>query len=208
MAEHVDATGLNDAAVLDAADHQLEGSDQTVRAEGSGDVPVAGERARRRLSVTGTAVVVGLVLVVALGTLVGWLGLRQHRDRQSEAIRSEMVDAARVGAANLTNIDFARVDADIERILDSSIGSFHDDFQQRSQPFIDVVKQAQSKSEGTVTSAGLESQDGDRGRVLVAVSVKTSSIDAPQQQPRAWRMRIDVQKVDGAFKVSDVQFVP
>ncbi|WP_235629884.1 mammalian cell entry protein [Mycolicibacterium novocastrense] len=151
---------------------------------------------------------VGLVLVVALGTLVGWLGLRQHRDRQSEAIRSEMVDAARVGAANLTNIDFARVDADIERILDSSIGSFHDDFQQRSQPFIDVVKQAQSKSEGTVTSAGLESQDGDRGRVLVAVSVKTSSIDAPQQQPRAWRMRIDVQKVDGAFKVSDVQFVP
>ena len=71
-----------------------------------------------------------------------------------------------------------------------------------------MVKQAQSKSEGTVTSAGLESSDGDRGQVLVAVSVKTSNLGAAEQEPRAWRMRIDVQKVDDEFKVANVSFVP
>jgi Mce-associated membrane protein len=49
------------------------------------------------------------------------------------------------------------VDADIQRILNSSIGAFHDDFQKRSQPFIDTLKQAQSTSTRTVTAAGLES---------------------------------------------------
>jgi Mce-associated membrane protein len=112
----------------------------------------------------------------------------------------------------LTTINYTEVDADIQRILDSSTGTFHDNFQKRSQPFVDVVKQAQSKSEGTVTAAGLESQNGDQAKVLVAVSVKVSmkmsNADAPEQAPRGWRMRIGVQKVGRGAKVSDVQFVP
>ena len=41
--------------------------------------------------------------------------------------------------------------------------TFYDDFHKRAQPFVDVVKQAQSKSVGTVTEAGVESEDGRRG---------------------------------------------
>jgi len=44
--------------------------------------------------------------------------------------------------------------------------------------------------------------------VLVAVAVKTSTVDSPEQKPRAWRMRIDVQKVGGGTKVANVEFVP
>jgi Mce-associated membrane protein len=95
----------------------------------------------------------------------------------------------------------------VARILDSATGTFHDDFQKRSQPFIQVVKQAQSKTEGTVTAAGLESVNGDSAQVLVAVSVKTTNAGAPEQQPHAWRMRIDVQKVNDGVKVSNVGFV-
>jgi Mce-associated membrane protein len=54
----------------------------------------------------------------------------------------------------LTAIDYTHVNADVQRILDSSTGRFRDDFQNRSQPFVDVVEQAQSKSEATVTAAG------------------------------------------------------
>jgi Mce-associated membrane protein len=59
-----------------------------------------------------------------------------------------------------------------------------------------------------VTAAALESGTGDQATTLVAVSVKTSTTAAPQQEPRAWRMRITVQKVGDTAKVSDVQFVP
>jgi Mce-associated membrane protein len=91
--------------------------------------------------------------------------------------------------------------------LDSATGRFKDDFQQRSQPFIDVVKKAQSKSQGTITEAALESMTGDHAQVLVAVSVKTSAAGAEEQHPRSWRMRISLQKTGTSAKVSDVQFV-
>lgn len=92
--------------------------------------------------------------------------------------------------------------------LDSATGEFHDDFQNRSAPFIDVVKQAKSKSVGTVTEAGLESLDGGQGRVLVAVTVKTVSNGKAEEQPRYWRMRMTVAGEGDGAKVSNVEFVP
>jgi len=163
---------------------------------------------RKRISRLQLAMTVGVAAVVALGCLVGWLGYHTYEARQTQAQRNQLVEVARQGAVNLTTIDYTEADADIRRILDSSTGTFHDDFQKRSQPFVDVVKQAKSKSVGTVTAAGLQSQDGDQAQVLVAVSVKTSNAGAPEQDPRAWRMRINVQKVGDDAKVSAVQFVP
>ena len=86
-------------------------------------------------------------------------------------------------------------------------GQFHDDFAKRSQPFVDVVKQAKSTTVGTITEAGLESETADSAQVLVAVTVTTSNAGAPQPDPRAWRMRISVQKVGDQAKVSNVEFV-
>ena len=96
----------------------------------------------------------------------------------------------------------------MQRILDSATGTFYDDFQKRAQAFVDVVKQAQSKSVGTIAEAGLESESDNGAQVLVAVTVKTSNAGAPEQAPRAWRMRIFVEKVDDEAKVSNVVFVP
>jgi len=38
--------------------------------------------------------------------------------------------------------------------------------------------------------------------------VNTSNVGAPQQEPRAWRMRLTVTKVGEEAKVSNVEFVP
>lgn len=153
------------------------------------------------------AVALGVVLVVAVGGLAGWLGYRALQGHRVAAQRGVFLQTARQGALDLTTIDYAHVDSDVQRILDSSTGKFHDDFQSRSQPFVDVVKQAQSKSEGTITGAGLESLAGDSAQVLVAVAVKTTSAGI-QSDTKAWRMRIDVQEVDDSAKVSNVEFVP
>jgi Mce-associated membrane protein len=154
------------------------------------------------------ALMAGLLIVTSLGTLVGWLGFRANESHLRAQQRGVFLAAARQGALNLTTISYTEVDADIKRILDSATGKFHDDFQNRSQPFVEVVKQAQSKSQGTVTEAGLESVHGDTAEALVAVAVTTSNAGAAQQQPRAWRMRISVQKMGEQAKVSNVEFVP
>jgi Mce-associated membrane protein len=154
------------------------------------------------------AIAVGLVVAVAMVGLVGWLGFRAYESRQAEQQRNLFLQVGRQTALNLTTIDYTQTEANVQRILDSAIGAFHDDFQKRSQPFIDVVKQAQSKSVGTITDAGLESEVGDQAQVLVAVTVKTSNAGAAEQEPRAWRMRISVQKAGDTAKVSNVEFVP
>jgi Mce-associated membrane protein len=161
-----------------------------------------GQRPGLRLSLTAA-----LLIVAALGALVGWLGFGANESHRGAQQREVLLQAARQGALNLTTISYTEVDADIKRILDSSTGAFYDDFQKRSQPFVEVVKQAQSKSQGTITQAGLESVQPDSAQALVAVAVTTSNAGAPEQQPRAWRMRVSVQMIGDTAKVSNVEFV-
>jgi Mce-associated membrane protein len=153
------------------------------------------------------AMLLGSAIVVSLSVLVGWLGFRAYQAHQDQALQSQLLRAARQGALNLTTIDWQHAEGDMQRILDGATGQFHDEFASRSQPFIEVVKQAKSTSVGTITEAGLESEEGGHARVLVAVAVKTSTAGAPEQDPRAWRMRITVQKDGDQAKVSNVEFV-
>src|ERR1700742_4497365 len=154
-------------------------------------------------------IAVGVATIVALLGLGGWLGFRVHQDHQVQAQRNLYVQVARQTAINLTTIDYTEVDADIKRVLDSATGAFRDEFQNRSQPFVEVVKKVQSKSEGSISEAGLLSYAKDQAQVLVAGAVKTSMAAAPpDQEPRRWRMRLTVDKTGDSAKVSNVEFVP
>jgi Mce-associated membrane protein len=153
------------------------------------------------------ATVLGVAMVVVLATLVGWFGFRVHQSHQAQAQRSLLLQAARQGALNLTTIDWQHADADVQRILDGATGQFHDDFSARSGPFVDVVKRAKSVTVGTVTEAGLESETADTAKALVAVTVTTSNAGTAEPQPRAWRLRMFVQKIGDQAKVSNVEFV-
>jgi Mce-associated membrane protein len=168
-------------------------------------------RWRRRvtphLSQVGWAAVAGVAVVALLAGLTGWLGYRAYERHQAGAQRDLFVQVARQGAVNLTTISYTEIDADVQRIIDLSTGAFREDFEQRSKPFIEVVKAAQSKSEGTVTDAGLESQRGDSAQVLVAVAVKSQTAGG-QEAPREWRMRIEVRSVGDDARVANVVFVP
>jgi Mce-associated membrane protein len=185
--------------------------DTAAEVHGPGDGNIGEEtpvlQAGRRPLPMRTALIVNLAIIAVLAGLVGWLGYRVHEAEGVQQQREQFVEAGRQGALNLTTIDYSRVDADVARILDSATGTFYDDFKQRAQPFVQVVKEAKSKSEGRITEAGLESATGDEAQVLVTVKVNTSLAGVPEPQPRGWRLRINVKKVDNAVKVSNVLFV-
>ena len=203
---------ISDAAVTDAAvtDESTDGDEDSADYDEEARDEEAEEAApaKPRMSHLRLATIAGLALVVVLAGLTGWLGFRTYQSHQADEQRKLFVQVGRQGALNLTTIDWQHADADVQRILDSATGTFYDDFQKRAQPFVEVVKQAQSKSVGTIAEAGLESESDDGAQVLVAVTVKTSNAGAPEQAPRAWRMRIFVQKVGDEAKVSNVVFVP
>ena len=120
--------------------------------------------AKKRIPTQRAALFTGLAILLALGGLTGWLGVRAHDSRMANEQRGLFLQIARQGAINLTTIDFTEADTDIQRILNSATGTFYDDFSKRSQPFVHVVKQAQSKSVGTVSEAGIESETANEAR--------------------------------------------
>jgi Mce-associated membrane protein len=166
------------------------------------DEPVA-----RSLHPTRLALTYGIVLVLALGALCGWLGHRATESQRAEDQRRAYVEAARQGAVTITSIDYQRADADVQRILDSSTGQFHDEFAGRAAEFLDAAKKSQSTSVGTITAAGIESMAQNGATVLVAVTVNTSQIGAAELPARSWRMRMTLQGKGRDVRVSRVEFV-
>ena len=192
MAEHVDTAELSELSKQDDDDVDSGVNIDAATANGSSLRPL----------------LVSVLIVATLAGLVGWLGFRAHEPNQTRRDSDLFLAAGRQAALNLTTIDYTRVDADMQRILDASTGAFRDDFAKRSAPFVAVVKKAQSKAEGTIAAAGIQSQGRDEAQVLVAVTVKTATVAGPDPEPRSWRMRITVQKTQSDLKISDVQFVP
>lgn len=213
---NADGTGADERAVIgadwgnelssDELDPTAPDAEEAEPADRASEV--AGHIATNPVKGRRLVLVASLLIVAVLGGLVGYLGYRGHQMQVAAQQRELFLSVGRQTAINLTTISYTQAEADVARILDSATGTFHDEFRQRSQPFIDVVKRAQSTSQGNVTAAGLASIDGDRAQVIVAVSVKTANAGVPEQQPRGWRMRLDVQKVGDTAKVSDVAFVP
>ncbi|QVI27232.1 hypothetical protein MN2019_23950 [Mycolicibacterium neoaurum] len=185
---------------------ESEGAEDTDDAEA--DLEDTVDVFRRQRSPKALAAIALTIMVVVLGALVGWLGVHLHESQQTAQQRAEFLQAARQGAINLTSVDWQNVDSDVKRIVDSATGPFFEDFSQRAQPFIDVVRQVQSKTTGTVSMAGLESMSGDQARALVAVTVETTNAGEPEPTSKAWRMRIDVQREGNDVKVANVEFVP
>lgn len=174
----------------------------------TGDSPIGKLLSRRGSSRHKSALAVGIAMIAGLGILTALLGFRAYHAYQADGQRALFLQVGRQGALNLTTIDWRDADTDVQRILDGATGQFRDDFAQRAGPFTDVVKQAKSTSEGTVAQAGMESMTDDGAQILVAINVKTMIDGAPQQHPRAWRMRISVQRAGEDTKVSNVEFVP
>ena len=213
-AEKAESIGTGALVDTESAANELDAEDISFQDAAADDAEEVADRdtekpARQWLSGTRGLIAASTAVVVALLGLGGWLGFRVHQDDQGRAQRNLYVQVARQTAINLTTIDYTEVDADIKRVLDSATGDFHEEFQSRSQPFVEVVKKVQSKTEGTIAEAGLLSYANDQAQVLVAISVKTSMAGAPpDQEPRRWRMRLTVDKSGDGAKVSKVEFVP
>lgn len=208
-----ESSAVPDGGEVDADGLEVESDSDAVESEGDkveSDSDESRTHASKSIASSARAALVfGVIAVAALGAGTGWYGYRAHQDREAAQTRAKFIQVAKQGALNLTTIDFHNVDADVQQILNSSTGTFLNDFQSRSAGFVDFVKKVQSNSFGKIVDAGMEAQGGNEARVLVQLAVTTSTAGAPPDPtPRSWRMRITVTNVGDDVKVSNVEFVP
>jgi Mce-associated membrane protein len=137
---HADVTAGVDGAVsvMDAPSYDGESGGDA--AETSGRGAADGGPQRRSNAGVRCALIIGVIMIVSVGALAGWLGRRAQQSLHTAQRKAFYVQIARQAAVNLTTIDWQETDRDVERILDDATGTLHDDFANRSQAFIDVVR--------------------------------------------------------------------
>jgi len=169
------------------------------------DAPTRPPLSRRaRTAVLVLAVLAGLLASasVALGVTV-----KAHLDDRDalNSARSAATAAARQHIVNLDSLSWKTIDADLARVLAGSTGTFKDQFTRAQKDLKPVIVQRKSTSTGKVLFAGVVRADTDTATVLVAVdrTVKDSTDTAGAVAHDRWR--VDLEKHDGRWLVSDLQ---
>jgi Mce-associated membrane protein len=170
----------------------------------------AGEvRPPRRLSRWRAAALAAAALLI--GALLALTGLMLVKHNEAAAARTQdrkLIEAASEGIVALLSIDHDRAEADVQRILDLSIGAFRDDFASRAGDFIATAQKGKSVTKGAVTAAALESTGDDNAVVLVAATSQVTNASGARDDPRPWRMSVTVSRDEDQWKMSNVEFVP
>lgn len=176
----------------------------TAPAEGS----VTRERRFRvpswKTAAVGIAVVGICVSVTASGYMI-W----HHKQAMVEQERAaEYAAGARQAVVTLMSLDFNNANDDVQDIIDNSTGEFRDDFQSAAGDFVKAAQDSKVVAEATVQSAAVESMTGDSAVVLVAATSKVTNTAGAKQEPRAWRLSVNVVRDGGQIKLSKVEFIP
>ncbi|GLP74514.1 membrane protein [Mycobacterium antarcticum] len=145
---------------------------------------------------------------------IGFLGasaymVLHHRQATEERQQSaEFAAAARQGVVTLMSLNFNSAADDVKRIIDNTTGDFKKDFQGQADEFTKVAQESKVVTEATVNASAVQKMSKDTATVLVAVTTQVSNAASNDQQPRSWRLRVDIARDGGQLKLAKVEFVP
>lgn len=154
-------------------------------------------------------VVVAALLTAGLLTITGLMAWqhRQHTEQRQRA--AEYAAAARQGVINLMSIDYATAQDSVQRVLDGSTGRFRANFADTAEDFVKALQDEKIVTKATVNDAAVESMTADSAVVLVSATSRREGPKAPpdQQQPRMWRIVLNLERDGDQIKMSGVEFV-
>jgi Mce-associated membrane protein len=174
------------------------------------DTPEAPSRGWRRWVPGWRAATVGaaVTVLVALLAASGYLIWSHHEATQRQQREGEFRAGARQDVINLMSLNFNNGQADLQRVLDTTSGSFHDDFVKSQKDFLTVMQDSKVVTSTTVSATALESMTDDSAVVLVTATSQVANSASQQPTPRSWRLSVTVNRENDQIKMSKVEFVP
>lgn len=169
------------------------------------------QRGRGRILKIVAAALVAVLAVAGTAVLI-LLSLQMYNHHRQQAAddqrRAEYSAAARQSVVTLMSLDFNKAKEDVQRIIDNSTGQFKDDFKSQADDFIKVAQDSKVITEVTVNATGVESMTDDTALVLVSASSRVTNSAGAKQEPRSWRLSVDLRREGGQIKMEKVEFVP
>jgi Mce-associated membrane protein len=161
-------------------------------------------RIRWKIVAAVSAIVLTLAFVAASGYMV-W----HHRLAQQEQQRTaEFTAAARQSVVTLMSLNFNNAQEDVQRIIENSTGQFREDFEAQAEDFTQVAKDSKVVTEVTVNVASLKSVTDNNATALVSATSRVTNTAGANQEPRSWRLMVDLVREGDQIKMSKVEFVP
>ncbi|ULE31796.1 hypothetical protein [Mycobacterium sp. IDR2000157661] len=200
------ASAEQDAA--DADDEAIEVADDPAEAD-TAEPAIKRRRLRiPRIRWSLIAAVVAILCISALITL-SVLTVLNHRQQVREQQRTaEYVAAARQSVVTLMSLDFNNAKEDVQRIIDNSAGQFKQDFQDQAEDFAKVAQESKVVTEVTVNAAAVKSMTDTGATALVSATSRVTNSAGAKQEPRAWRLLVELVHEGEQIKMSKVEFVP
>ncbi|GAB3236862.1 hypothetical protein [Mycolicibacterium hippocampi] len=170
----------------------------------------AGRRMRRlpRPSWKGLLAALVIVCTAALLAVSGYMVWHHRQAVELQQLDAEYTAAGRQSVVTLMSLDFNQAQEDVQRIIDNSTGQFKTDFEQQATDFVEVARASKVITEVTVNSVAVESMTENSAVVLVAASSRVTNSEGANQEPRTWRLSVDLQREGDQIKMSKVEFVP
>jgi Mce-associated membrane protein len=133
----------------------------------------------------------------------------QHRHVVHEQqLKAEYAAAGRQSVVTLMSLDFNKAQGDVNRIIENSTGAFRDDFQNQAANFVKLAQESKVITEVTVNFVAVESMTDNSATVLVSATSRVTNAGGAQQEPRSWRLSMNLQRDGGQVKMAKVEFVP
>ena len=204
-----DGAAVDDAETTEAADDIDAVTDSPEKTEEKPAKERRGLRVRIPLpSWKGVAAAITVLVIAALLAGCGYM-YWYHRQAQAEQQRrAEFAAAARQGVVTLMSLDYTKAKEDVQRIIDSSTGQFKTDFQNTADDFVKVATESKAVTETNVTATAVESMTDNTATVLVAASSRVTNAAGAKQEPRAWRLSVNLARDGGQIKLAKVEFIP
>jgi Mce-associated membrane protein len=156
-----------------------------------------------------TAVAVVALLCAATMATAGGLMLWQHQKLvQDERNRAEFAAAARQVVVTLMSIDFDNPEDSVRRIIDNSTDPFRTEFEAAAEDFVKVSKDAKVTTTATANAVAVDSATADTAVVLVTASSTVTDAAGAREEPRNWRLSVDLRRDGDQIKLSKVEFIP
>jgi len=193
----VDATADDEAAV----------EQPDIVGEDEGEAAPRGRRWGLVIKVVAmTLAVLGTAALITVSVLM----VNQHRKAvENQQLNAEFAAAGRQGVVTLMSLDFNNAQEDVERIIENTTGQFKTDFEDQAGDFVKVAQDSKVITDVTVTAAAVESMTPNQAVVLVAATSRVTNSSGAKQEPRAWRLQVSLERVDGGqIKMAKVEFVP
>jgi Mce-associated membrane protein len=160
--------------------------------------------ATSRLGLVSLALIGLLVVLLALGVV---LVSKWHDEKTNHDAYADALAAAKAETLAFTTLDYRNAQTSVDRVQKGATGDFGKQFSKQSKAILKLTRQNKSVSKGSVVSAGVVSMDQDSARVIVVADSKVTNKSSKKPVPRHYRLQLDLEKKDGDWLTSSLEFV-